>query len=165
MPGMSFEYQQINSRNLGRWKEVIIPAVYSELERERKELDGNYLCIGIKAGKEYAGALISHIEQDTADLQILSLFIMPQFRRCGGASGLIKKLCDIAYVSYEWQRNEFRATVFVKLMYALPDELKNDLEAFLRKAGFTEFYIFEKDGKDGPGICGASMELEFYNTD
>ncbi|MBP5607963.1 MAG: GNAT family N-acetyltransferase [Lachnospiraceae bacterium] len=163
MPDPSFEYQQISSKNLGRWKEVIIPAVYSELDGERKELEGNYICLGIKAGREYAGALISHIEQDTGDLQILSIVIRPEYRRRGGATGLIRKLCDIAYASYVWRPGEYSAEVFVKLMYALPDEFKNELEAFLKKAGFTEFYVFEKNTKDEPALCGASMEINLFN--
>lgn len=163
MAGAERTYQNISSQNLGRWKELIIPTIYAELEENRKYLSDDYLCIGVKEGREQAGALIAHVEQLNGDVQIISIYVLPQFRRRGIGSGLVKKLMELAAAAYRFDRTELSAEIYIKTMYALPAGLRKNYEAFLKAADFTQFYIFKKAAGRNPALCGADAKLRIYD--
>ncbi len=163
MAGIKRSLQSITTRNLKSWKDLIIPVIYEELDLSRKELEDNYFCIGVKEGSDRAGALIAHIEPETGDVQIISIYVLPEFRRRGHGSALVKALSDLMSSAFRFAYDELSSQIFIKTMYSLPAEYRKKYEAFLKAAGFTQFYIFKKAAGRKPALCGADAELRIYN--
>lgn len=163
MAGIKRSLQSITTRNLKSWKDLIIPVIYEELDLSRKELEDNYFCIGVKEGSDRAGALIAHIEPETGDVQIISIYVLPEFRRRGHGSALVKALSDLMSSAFRFAYDELSSQIFIKTMYSLPAEYRKNYEAFLKAAGFTQFYIFKKAAGRKPALCGADAELRIYN--
>ena len=163
MAGIKRSLQSITTRNLKSWKDLIIPVIYEELDLSRKELEDNYFCIGVKEGSDRAGALIAHIEPETGDVQIISIYVLPEFRRRGHGSALVKALSDLMASAFRFAYDELSSQIFIKTMYSLPAEYRKNYEAFLKAAGFTQFYIFKKAAGRKPALCGADAELRIYN--
>ena len=163
MAGIKRSLQSITTRNLKSWKDLIIPVIYEELDLSRKELEDNYFCIGVKEGSDRAGALIAHIEPETGDVQIISIYVLPEFRRRGHGSALVKALSDLMSSAFRFAYDELSSQIFIKTMYSLPAEYRKNYEAFLKAAGVTQFYIFKKAAGRKPALCGADAELRIYN--
>ena len=156
---MKKTYVQITKKNMDDFGSVIIPGVLEECKGYPGDLLEQYFCIGVKADKEAAGALIAEMDQDTGDLRILSLFVKTAFQRQGIGSGLLKKLTDLAFAAYDWGPGEYGVDIFLKVMYALPEKLKIPFEAFLQKNDFTDFYVFEPTTGNKPEIRGATAQV------
>lgn len=158
-----FTYTRISMRTLSKWKDVIIPYTYEELLKDKEAFDEDYICIGVKDSEGPAGALIAHIEQHVGDVQILSIYMLPQKRRKGAGSGLISRLFNLMASAYGWEEGEYGTDVYVKTMYALPAELYKVYEAFLKANSFTQFYIFEKAKGRKPSLRGADARLHLID--
>ena len=159
----AFSYSLISTRNLKNYKEVIIPYVYDELEAERHIMADNYICLGARDRDGALGALIAHIEPDTTDIQIISIYVLQKKRRNGVGSGLVKRLFDIVGNTYVFDVGEYGADVFVKTMYCLPADIRSSYEAFLKANDFTRFYVFKKAKGRAAALCGADAQLHIYN--
>ncbi len=159
----AFSYSLISTRNLKNYKEVIIPGIYDELEAERSVMADNYICLGARDKDGVTGALIAHIEPDTTDIQIISIYVLPGKRRKGVGSSLVKKLFDIVGNTYVFDEGEYGTDVFVKTMYCLPADIRSSYEAFLKANDFTRFYIFKKAKGRAAALCGADAQLHIYN--
>ena len=158
---MKITYCQITPQNINSFREVMIPGVYKELLQQEEPYVNRYFAIGAKAEGETAGALVADHSEITGDLLILSLFVKRAYQGRDIGSGLLKKLVDLAYVSYDRGPGEYGVDIFVKMMYSLPDDIREGLEQFLKKNEFTDFYVFEK-GRDGkPDTRGASAQVHF----
>ncbi len=162
MPEGKLAFYRISSRTLYGWKDLVIPAVFEELKSERDVMDYNYLCIGAMRDNEPAGALISHMEQETGDLQIISIYVRPSLRRAGIGGTLIKKLMDAAAAAYIWDEFEYGRNICIKTVFALPEDLRITYDAFLKKCGFSEFYMLSEEKADARAVWAASAELHLF---
>ena len=153
---------QIQKNTLPVYENVILPVIYEELADWKEELLEGYFCIGVKDGRKPVGALIAEHEDELGDLTILSLYVLPDYRRQGIGSRLLQTLTDVAYALYEPLPGEYGADIFLKTVYSLPDDMRLVWESFLKKHDFTDYYVFEPRTEDHEEIRGASAEVHFF---
>ena len=157
------EYTEITREELTRYQPLILPMVYEELEAQ-EEIGSDYICIACCLGGEPAGAIIAEPEGN-GDLNLLSIWTDPRYRRMGVASALRDKMTQVAVSLYDWDDGQYGDDVLLKTMYALSDRYREPFEAWLEKNDFTDFGILTEPSADTPAIRSASAEIHFFRTD
>ena len=86
----------IDKETLPRYRDLILPYIYEELENCREDLaDENYICLSGTAENDDGilipiAALVMLMEAN-GDLAVLSIYTIPEHRRQGIASELLEK--------------------------------------------------------------------------
>lgn len=155
-------YYQINKKTMPVYRDVILPVIYEELSVWQGELLEGYFCIGVKVGRTPVGALIAEHEDDTGDMTIISLYVLPDYRRQGIGSMLLKKMTEIAYALFQPLPEEYGIDIWIKTVYCLPQEMQVVWESFLKKNDFTDYYQLEPETDQHKEIWGAAAKLHFF---
>ncbi len=158
------------------YEHLILPVVYEELEETFKEgspKQGDediYLCLAAfededkaekASGDKPVSVLVAQLE-DIGDINILSLFTLPGFRRQGFGSALVKKTIETARALFQWDEGEKEEEVILKTLYRLPPEMEKDYEGFLKAAGFTDFVLLREE--EVFKVWSAFASLRFYRN-
>ena len=154
------EYKEITKEDLEIYQSLILPMVYKELT-EQEELDAEYICISSWLDGKPVGALVADLEEN-GDINLLSVWTVPDYRRMGIASALLDKMTLIAVNIYEWEDNQYGDDVILKTMYSLSDKYREVFEAWLMENDFSDFCILSEADDDKPEIRSATAEVHFY---
>ena len=162
------QIELITKENIENYRQLIIPMVYDELlENLPDDKDGElyYLCLGTAVS-----AVVMELE-DFGDLNLLSIFTLPGYRRKGYATAILQKAVMMARQLYQWDEGEEDDDVVLKTLFRLPEDMEEDFAAFLAANGFTDFLLLEdaddpatEPGEDGEklNIWSAFGEIHFY---
>ena len=153
-------YEQITEKDISKYKDLILPMVYEELLLQ-ENIEENYLALAATDGDTALGALVAEWEED-GDITLLSIWTSKDHRREGVASGLIKKMTEVALALYDWEGGQYGDDITIKTMYCLEDQYREVFEAWLEKNDFTDFVILREGTSDRPEICGATAEVHFF---
>ena len=94
------------------------------------------------------------------DLAVLSIYTIPEHRRQGIASELLKKAIFVSRQLFVFEDGEDEEFINLKAVYRLSEKFKNPFEEFLKKNNFTDFYLL--DEHDNPQVWAAVEEIRFY---
>ena len=155
-------YEQITEKDISKYKDLILPMVYEELLLQ-ENIEENYLALAATDGDTALGALVAEWEED-GDITLLSIWTSKDHRRDGVASGLIKKMTEVALALYDWEGGQYGDDITIKTMYCLEDQYREVFEAWLEKNDFTDYIILREGTADRPEICGATAEVHFFRT-
>ncbi|MBQ7613853.1 MAG: GNAT family N-acetyltransferase [Butyrivibrio sp.] len=155
-------YEQITEKDISKYKDLIIPMVYEELLLQ-ENIEENYLALAATDGDTALGALVAEWEED-GDITLLSIWTSKDHRRDGVASGLIKKMTEVALALYDWEGGQYGDDITIKTMYCLEDQYREVFEAWLEKNDFTDYIILREGTAERPEICGATAEVHFFRT-
>ena len=154
------EYKEITKEDLEKYQSLILPMVYKELT-EQEVLDAEYICISSWLDDRPVGALVADLEEN-GDINLLSVWTVPDYRRMGIASALLDKMTLIAVNIYEWEDNQYGDDVILKTMYSLSDKYREVFEAWLMENDFSDFCILSEEEEGKPKIRSATAEIHFY---
>ncbi len=157
------EYREITKNDLNALKQMILPDIYEEL-MEQEEIDTEYICLSSWLSDTPVGVLIADTEDD-GNLNLLSVWTDPIYRRMGIASALKDKMTEVALELYDWEPGQYGDDILLKTMYCLRDEYKEPFEEWLKKNDFTDFAILKDANGEKPQICAASAEIHFFRFD
>lgn len=155
----------IDKETLPRYRDLILPYIYEELENCREDLaDENYICLSGTAENDDGilipiAALVMLMEAN-GDLAVLSIYTIPEHRRQGIASELLKKAIFVSRQLFVFEDGEDEEFINLKAVYRLSEKFKNPFEEFLKKNNFTDFYLL--DEHDNPQVWAAVEEIRFY---
>ena len=153
------EYREITKEELNTYEDLILPMVYDELT-DAEDMDTEYISIACHIGEEPAGVIIAEPEGN-GDLNLLSIWTAPKFRRMGVASSLMDKMLTVALHPYDWEESQYGDDIVLKTMYCLEKEYQEPFEAWLRDVSFTDFCILKKKAGRSPEVCSATAEVHF----
>jgi GNAT superfamily N-acetyltransferase len=156
------EYKQITKNELEQFKPLILPDIYEELS-EQEDIDTQYICISSWLSDIPAGAIIIDPE-GSGDLNLLSVWTVPEYRHMGIASALLDKAVQVAAALFDYEEGQYGDDITLKTMYCLSDEYRKPFEEWLMKNDFTEFGILKPSGDGRPEICSASSDIHFFRT-
>ncbi|MBO4291624.1 MAG: GNAT family N-acetyltransferase [Lachnospiraceae bacterium] len=155
----------IDKETLPRYRDLILPYIYEELENCREDLaDENYICLAGTAENDDGilipiAALVMLMEAN-GDLAVLSIYTIPEHRRQGIASELLEKAIFVSRQLFVFEDGEDEEFINLKAVYRLSEKFKNPFEEFLKKNNFTDFYLL--DEHDNPQVWAAVEEIRFY---
>ena len=163
--------EAITKESVGQYKSLILPYIYDEFAGGCEETDTEYFGLvaliepgeeGFEEAKEFMGAVSVLIIQPeaTGDLNIVSIYTLPRFRRKGYASALTGKAIQVARTMFQWDEGETEDLVIFKTLYRLPEDIQEIYEAFLIKNHFTDFV--ELESEEGIHAVSASAYLRFF---
>ena len=156
------EYREITKGDLETYRPLILPDIYEEL-KEQDNINTEYICIASWLGGVPVGALIADLEGD-GNLNLLSVWTDPSYRRMGIASALRDKMTEVAVRLYDWEEGQYGDDVLLKTIYSLREEYKKPFEEWLMKNDFTDFAIVREAENGKAAICAASAEIHFFRT-
>ncbi len=158
------------------YEHLILPVVYEELterqqnSKEEGEEGEEDICFCLAAFEEPddpqegsdkpVSALVAELEY-IGDINILSLFTLPEYRRKGYAQALVKKAVETARALFQWEDGEKEDEVILKTLYRLPPKMEEDYEGFLKAVGFTDFVLLDEDKLK---VWSAHASLRFYRN-
>ena len=153
----------IGKDRLPFFRDLILPSVYEELKRFPGDPETEYICLAASPEDQEgpASALVAQMEEE-GDLNILSIFTLPEHRRRGLASFLVSRLLNAALGLFQWGPGETEAGIYLKTLYRLPPGAEAAYDAFLKKNGFTDFYFLEEDPQYRTWCAVA--EVRFFKT-
>ncbi len=153
----------IKKTKLKNYRPLILSAVYEELQSVRGSLDQDYICLAAVPddGTEPVSVLIAQMEE-TGDLNLISLYTIPEYQRQGYAAYLLDQLCMVARRLFLWKEGETETSILIKTVYRLPEHAEAVYDAFLKKNHFTEFYLLDAD--EECKVWAAVAEVGFYRT-
>ena len=161
------ELKAIRIDEIEEYEHLILPVVYEELkEYDETEDEGKvYLCLAALNDEGEAVSFIVAELEDFGDINILSIFTIPKWRRQGYAKTLTQKVVAVARGLFVWDDNEVKEEVILKTLYRLPVSMEKDYEAFLKESGFTDF-VLVVDGRQyqSLNVWSAFCEVNFYKT-
>lgn len=156
------EYRQITKKELESFKPLILPDIYEELS-DQEEIDTEYICIASRLNDTPAGAIVVDLE-GSGDLNLLSVWTLPEYRHMGIASALLDKALQVAAALFDYEEGQYGDDITLKTMYCLGDEYKKPFEEWLMKNDFTDFGIYRSSGDGRPQICSAFADIHFFRT-
>ncbi|MCR5161344.1 MAG: hypothetical protein K6C06_06185 [Lachnospiraceae bacterium] len=153
----------IKKTTLKDYRPLILSAVYEELQQVRGNLDQDYICLAAipDDGTEPVSVLIAQTEE-TGDLNLVSLYTIPEYQQQGCASYLLDQLCMVARRLFLWEEGETEYSILIKTVYRLPEHAEAVYDAFLKKNHFTDFYLLDED--EEYKVWGAVAEVRFYRN-
>lgn len=156
------EYREITKNELELYRMLILPDIYEELN-EQDEINTEYICLSSWLGDTPVGALIADLEGD-GNINLLSVWTAPSYRRMGIASALRDKMTEVAVELYDWEEGQYGDDVLLKTLYSLREEYKKPFEEWLMKNDFTDFAIIREADDGKPAVCAATAEIHFFRT-
>ncbi len=153
----------IKKTKLKNYRPLILSAIYKELQEVRGSLDQDYICLAAVPddGTEPVSVLIAQTEE-TGDLNLVSLYTIPEYQRQGYASYLLDQLYMTARRLFLWEEGETEYSILIKTVYRLPEHAEAVFDSFLKKNHFTEFYLLDED--EEYKVWGAVAEVGFYRN-
>ena len=155
-------YKEITKDDLNTYRMLILPDIYEEL-CEQEEINTEYICIASWLEDTPVGVIIADFEGD-GNLNLLSIWTEPVYRRMGIASALRDKMTEVAAQLYDWEEGQYGDDVLLKTIYSLRGEYKKPFEEWLMKNDFTDFAIVNEETDEKPAICAATAEIHFFRT-
>ena len=177
----------ITKKNIEQYRQLIIPLIYDELLEDLPDDENDelfYLCLAChadpdemsaeenaEADSDAAVAAVVVEMEDFGDLNLLSIFTLPEYRRKGYATAILQKAVMMARELYQFDEGEEDDDIVLKTLFRLPKEMEEDFAAFLAANGFTDFLLLEdaddpetEPGEDGEvlNIWSAYGEIHFY---
>ena len=138
---------------------MLLPHIYRELKEYY--IDGNdYVVLSAVTDEGEVSSVIAAKLEATGDINILSIFTVPQLRRKGYASFLVDGLVDTALKLFCFDEDESEDDVVLKTLYRLPEDLESVFRPFLEKNNFTDFVIL--DESEGLKTISAFAEIRFF---
>ena len=156
------EYRQIERKELEQFKLLILPDIYEELS-DQEEIDTEYIALSSWLEGTPAGVIIMDPE-GSGDLNLLSVWTAPEYRRMGIASALLDKALEVAAALYDYEEGQYGDDITLKTMYCLSDEYRKSFEEWLMKNDFTELGILNSSDGERPEVCSASADIHFFRT-
>ena len=102
--------------------------------------------------------------EGSGDLNLLSVWTAPEYRRMGIASALLDKALEVAAALYDYEEGQYRDDITLKTMYCLSDGYRKSFEEWLMKNDFTELGILKSSDGERPEVCSASADIHFFRT-
>ena len=156
------EYRQITKKELESFKLLILPDIYEEL-CDQEGIDTEYICIASWLNDMPVGAIIADPE-GSGDINLLSVWTVPEYRHMGIASALLDKTLQVAAALFDYEEGQYGDDITLKTMYCIEDEYRKPFEEWLMKNDFTEFGVIKVSEGDRPEICIASSDIHFSRT-
>ncbi len=156
------EYREIMKEDLERLKPLILPDIYEELQ-EQEEIGTEYIAIASWLEDTPAGVIIADPEGN-GDINLLSIWTAPEFRRMGIASALRDKMTEVATALYDWEEGQYGDDILLKTMYCLREEYRKPFEEWLVQNDFTDFGILKQADGTSPEIRSATAEIHIFRT-
>ena len=159
--------EAITRENLSDYKHLILTYIWEELNHYPTDLDEDFICLAAHIQNPDGiffpvSAVICQMEP-IGDLNVLSIYTLPEHRRQGYASALLAKVLYIARRLYQFEEDVTEENIFLKSTYRLSPEREAVYDSFLKKNHFTDFVLL--DEKDDPQVWAAMAEYRFYKTD
>ncbi len=165
----------IKKDDIEKYRSLILPVVFDELTEvfsyeESEEIE--YLCL-VCTDPEPVSVIITELE-GFGDLNILSIYTRPEFRRKGYGTELLQSTVKVARQIFQWDDDETEDDIILKTLFRLPGEMEEDFAAFLAANGFTDFVLLEdaespdtEPGEDGEllNVWSAYAQIHFYTED
>ena len=169
------DIRPIYKKDLKYYKHLMIPYIYDEYKGndDRPELGfwGFALVLdesdegykeALQAGVGVAAASVLVIQPEIhGDLNIVSIFTYPPFRRRGYGSRLLQEVPVVARALFKWDAGEVEDTVLYKTLYRLPEDIWTVYENFLIRNMFTDFVLVDEDKE----VWSASAMIRMYRKD
>lgn len=155
--------EAIGKTELDKFKKLILPMVYEELEDNWVPAgpEGDiYLCLAAFDDDGTAAAALVIELEITGDMNVLSIYTLPGYRRRGFGRELLKRAVITCRQLFIWEEGETEEQVVLKALYRLPKEADMVFETFLKSAGFTDFVLL--DTVDGLPVYSAFEEIRFF---
>ena len=156
----------IEKETLPRYKDLILPYIYDELESYYDDLAESYICLAgseeDEDGEFFPVSALIILREANEDLAVLSIYTLPEHRRQGIASKLLDKALFTARRLFVFEEGEDEDYVNLKAIYRLSDNFRLPFESFLKKNNFTDFYLL--DEHDDPQVWAGIEEIRFYKT-
>lgn len=115
--------------------------LYESAFRLLASLDTNYIPLGASINGEPAGAIAGWLDQKNKIALVVSLYVSKKFRRRGVGTSLLTAMTDVYKKT---------AADEIKMTFVSP-EIPEDLQAFLKKLGWSEpapfIHTFKMDKK------------------
>lgn len=131
---MDYQVMAFDETTLTDFHDVILPNVLAELYALDDFSDYGILAVGAMQNGQAIGAAIARILNEV-DVQILSLYVAPKFRREGVAGMMIDGIAALSFDLFNTVEN-LEVPVGICIDYVLDDEQPDGFEEFLDKAGF-----------------------------
>ncbi|MBQ9503949.1 MAG: GNAT family N-acetyltransferase [Lachnospiraceae bacterium] len=155
--------EAIGKTELDKLKKLILPMVYEELEDNWVQAgpEGDiYLCLAAFDDDGTAAAALVIELEITGDMNVLSIYTLPGYRRRGLGRELLKRAVIACRQLFIWEEGETEEQVVLKALYRLPKEADIVFEAFLKAAGFTDFVLL--DTVDELPVYSAFAQIRFF---
>lgn len=131
---MNYQVMAFDETTVEDFHDVILPDVLAELYTLDDFADYGILAVGAMHNEQAIGAVIARILSE-ADVQILSLYVAPKFRRAGVASTMIDGIAALCFDLFD-TAEKYEVPVGICIDYVADDEQPDGLEDFLGKTGF-----------------------------
>lgn len=154
------EYRQITKDDLEKYKLLIVPDIYDEL-MEQEKIDTDYICLASWLSDTPVGVIIAEPE-GSGDINLLSIWIDPVYRRMGIASALLDKMTEVCAALYDYEEGQYGDDVTLKTVYSLSDKYRVPFEEWMKACDFTDFMILKEAHEGEPEICSATAEIHFF---
>lgn len=169
------EIKPIFKKDLKNYKHLMIPYIYDEYKgnEDKTELGlwGFALVLtegeesyerALAAGGDEAAASVLVIQPESdGDLNIVSVFTFPPFRRRGYASMLLRRALTVARTLFKWDEGESGEDIMYKTLYRLPEDIRTVYESFLIKNLFSDFVLVDEEKE----VWSASAMIRLFRED
>lgn len=156
----------ISREDLPRYKDLILPYIYEELEDYPDDREFDLICLA--GTTENADGIIIPVSalvmqmEPYGDLAVLSIYTLPDHRRRGIASELLDKAVFVSRQLYVFDEGEDEEIVDMKAVYRLSEPRRTVFEEFLKKNHFTDYFLLDEN--DDPQVWAAIAQIRFYKT-
>ena len=127
------EYRQITKKELESFKLLILPDIYEEL-CDQEGIDTEYICIASWLNDMPVGAIIADPE-GSGDINLLSVWTVPEYRHMGIASALLDKTLQVAAALFDYEEGQYGDDITLKTMYCMEDEYRKPFPGNLPNPG------------------------------
>ncbi len=155
------DIESIEKSNIEKYSSLILPYILDDYRGSGRWTETAYFGLGAAEGKERVSALIMQPEI-TGDLNIVSLYTVPGYRRKGYASALLNKSIAVARELFRWEKDETEELIVLKTLYSLPGDILDIYESFLIKNHFTDFVLLKEAAEREEEVWSASCEIKFF---
>lgn len=131
---MDFNIMAFDETTVEDFHDVILPNVLAELYGLDDFSDYGIFAIGAMQNERAIGAAVVRILSDVA-VQILSLYVVPEFRRAGVASVMIDGVASLCFDLFDTVESP-EVPVGIGIDYVMDDAELEGFGIFLDKAGF-----------------------------
>jgi GNAT superfamily N-acetyltransferase len=169
------EIKPVFKKDLKNYKHLMIPYIYDEYRGNEDKTELGYWGFALvlsededgyeralASGKDEAAASVLVIQPESGgDLNIVSVFTYPPFRRRGYASKLLRQALVVARTLFKWDEGESEDDIMFKTLYRLPEDLRTVYESFLIKNMFSDFVLVDEEKE----VWSASAMIRMLRED
>ncbi|MBO6149159.1 MAG: GNAT family N-acetyltransferase [Lachnospiraceae bacterium] len=155
------EIVSIEKSELERYSHLLLPYIYEDLIGDGMETDTEYFGLAAIENGEAVSALVIQPEA-TGDLNIVSVYTLPEYRRRGFATELLGKSLSVARALFKWEEGETEELIILKTLYSLPPDILDVYENFLIKNHFRDFVLLKEAAPGEEDVWSGSAEIRFF---